>query len=321
LWPEVTRPAVIYRSLPSLAAIGLGSYAAFALLVAAAVVWIDLWRVRTRLKSLVSPSRQEWDAGFSGTSLTRFGLRLVQFASDGSGNGDDEVLVRSRLSASASRREIRAVYWDWLVRIQCLTAIAVLAVMVGFCVAQSYTSAMPSPDAAGLSQLLVWELLGIAFLGFLTLAAISLAAESLLDTIAAVPFHYVDTALLHSLGSGAAGVPTPVTNLLATLLERDQKTLGEAISRIAETGELLSAIAQSGPAADITMEPSRLEKFSVAVDRLAAAIERTAHLPYPAASRPEPVSNRMEPAPEQHEQPSHGGDLSRDLRALLKEFD
>jgi hypothetical protein len=127
--------------------------------------------------------------------------------------------------------------------------------------------------------------------------------------------------LLHSLGSGSAGVPAPVTNLLATLLERDQKILSEAISRIAETGELLSAIAQASPRADIPMEPSRLEEFTVAVDRLAAAIERVANLPYPAASSVEGASNRMEAAPEQHEQPPQGGDLSRDLRALLKEFD
>lgn len=311
LWPESPTPTAVYTNLPSLAAIGLGTYALFSLLAPAALMIMDLGRVRTRLKSLLSLNRRAWDAAFTGTSLTRIGARLVEFAQDGNADLENQVLVRCRLGAAESRREIGWLYWNWLARLQCLTAIAVLVALLGFNLAQFYAFA-PGSGSAAFSQLLLFEVLAIVLLGFLSRAAINLAAERFLDTVGDVPFEYLDTILLHSLGSGSGGVPAPITNLLATLLERDQQTLSEAISRLAESSELLSSIAQAGARANIPIEPPNLDEFTSAIDRLAASIERVASLSLPAASRP------VELAPER---PPQQGELSRDLRTILKEFD
>ena len=311
LWPESPTPTAVYTNLPSLAAIGLGTYVLFSLLAPAALIIMDLGRVRGRLKSLVSLNRQAWDAAFTGTSLSIIAARLVEFAQDGNADLENQVLVRCRLGGAESRREIGRLYWNWLVRLQCLTASAVLVALLGFNLAQFYAFA-PSSGSVAFSQLLLFEVLAIVLLGFLSRAAINLAAEPFLDTVGDVPFEYLDTVLLHALGSGSGGVPAPITNLLATLLERDQKTLSEAIYRIAESSELLATIAQTGSPGNIPIEPRSFEEFTFAIDRLSTAIEHAVNLSLPAAANPvEPTSER----------PLQQGELSRDLRAILKEFD
>lgn len=108
LWPELPTPTVVLGNLPFLVAIGLGAYSAFSLLVSAVLI-VDLCRIRARLKSLVSPSRQAWDAAFTGTSLTRVALRLVEFVRDGDADPENQVLVRSRLNVAEPSRNRTAV--------------------------------------------------------------------------------------------------------------------------------------------------------------------------------------------------------------------
>jgi hypothetical protein len=328
LWPELPTPAVFFKHLPLLATDTLAIYAIFSLLATTALIVVDLRRVRSRLGSLSEPVRHKWVSAFAGTSLTGIALRIVEFAPDGEAGPENQRFVQSRLNAGAARQEVAALYWDWLARVQFFTTVAALLAIVGLMWAQEYA---PTPlfGSSIPPQLIFAAVFAILILGFLSRTAVHAVAEPLLGTIAGFSFERLDTALLKSLavsgehrangaalGSGSGAVPAPVTDLLATLLERDQQLLREAVARLGENSELLSTIAHNiagRSAAEIGLDPHTLDQFTSAVQWLAEAvdrIDRSAGLTQPPVS-PDVSLGRS----------SREGNLTRDLHNILKEFD
>ena len=325
LWPELPTPAVVYKRLPLFAVNSLATYAVASLSATTAMMLMDLRRVRSRLNSLSEPTPYNWAAAFAGTSLSGIASRIVEFAPEA--KTENQSLVQSCLSVRAGGREIAALYWNWLARAQFFTAVVALLVIAGLNWVQEYTTT-PLFGSSIPPQLIFAAVLAILALGFLTRTAVHAAAEPLLDTVAALPFEHLETALLKSialycehrgnrvaLGSASEAVPAPVTDLLATLLERDQQALREAIARLGENSELLSTIAHNAAgrsAAEIELDLHKLEEFTSAVQRLAEAVDRLAGLTQRRVSEPANVSLA---------QSSREGNLTRDLQAILREFD
>ena len=319
--------AILYRDVASLAARGLTVYAAFVLFGTTAITLIDLRRVRSRLAALRAPTQRDWFAAFAGTGLTRLAVRILDLApADGSTPGG-KIILQSRFATVEAHREIARLHRNWLVRVHFFTALGILLTVAALGLAQDHALVL-DVGAAIPTGLIVAAVIALIALGVLGRVAVEAAAETLLDAIGKLPFERLDLALLRALivssenrvdvvsvGYGSEAPLEPTTELLTTRLERDHQTLWEAITRITENTEVLTRVVQTIselPGQSTMADPDGLADVKLAIDRLTATVNRLPDVVQLPVSGSEETPPRLS---------SREGDLGRDLRALLSEFD
>jgi hypothetical protein len=298
---------IVSSNVASIAVSSLAMYAGIVLLLSTAITLVDLRRVRSRLSAVLSPTRGEWFASFEGTGLARLAARLLDLA-DEETSVSGQAVLRFRFDIGFGRQEIRYKFRNSLTRVHFFTALVALIGMAGLGWAREQALfALPGLAIPGGPIFAVVAAL-VALFALATLA-VNAAAEPLLDEIADLRFGRLDDALVRAVAV--------VCEARADVFQSgSDKTLEPTIiERLTESVEALTTILHATserPGQDPDLDVRKLSDLKIAMDRLTATLER---LP---AVLQQPASGS---APTNPGQIPREGDLRRDLRELLNEFE
>lgn len=307
-------------------------FALFVMLLTTAVMIIDASRVRSRLDRSRLPTRQDWEEAFAATALSGLDTRLLDLAPHERRSSSQDISLLSRFDAAAARREIGRQFSRHLARAQFFTALglAFAIALFGWTLKLGAHSAIPvAIPAAGIAV----AALVLALLAAIGRAIVMMAAEPLLDTIAALPFERLESELMRRIGgvllagsADRARLPPPPSPAIEAQLVRLTESIGETrrvlvdatenLSRHAETLALAARSIAERPSESGTsdLRSSDSEALRAAIERLAESAERLATAPQ------DPAYPGEEAAAQRHAAAAPASELGQELRRLIAQL-
>ena len=342
LWnlPRTALLSFLLPHLPWLAVAGLGVYAVVAVVLSSAVMLMELHRIQARL-SQMTPDAQSWSLAFASTSLANIAPRLLNLAAPEAASSAGRLILQNRFDSGNARREIAALYYDWLARTHYLTALLLSVGLTAAGAAQEYGIlyisggiAIPG-SAAGLGLVLM---VLVAVSGRI---AVGSATRPLLEKISLLPSERLDVGLLRGvyqlLERGVVANPFTVPTLdtaalpeqVVHALEEQSSSVSAAARNLSATAELLASAMRSvvemvetlaSDRAEHNAGPSEASRDGLGPAKLQNAIEQLTR-----AVENLPVADR-EVAAESRQTADPKSDLARsqfaqELKSLLAQFD
>jgi hypothetical protein len=347
-WPPLEPVAAILPSLlpywGTLALAALAGYAVATLLATAATLLADLAALRRRVSHLAEQwhtAERDVLAAFRPSRLRLLAARLAAATGDPAG-ADAATAMPELIRPGEVRREAARLYYIWLARSQFFTAMALLAALAIFGVAQQHRPITRLPGEIPV----VWGLLtlsGLAVLAALARLAVDVAVEPVIGALAEIPWERPESRLLRRMAElmqasrSAAAVPGrpqrpagEFADQFARALDRSRRAWVEVAGNLVSAANGLQATLraaaeslehslQSMPASP--PEPGSggsaggsFAELQSAVERLTAAIERLGQ----AATAP---GNEAALRETLRRQASGSGQVVDELAKLLREID
>jgi hypothetical protein len=308
--------AFLLPRLPALALTLIAVYALIAIvstaggLIAAA---LDLSRYLGRTDAVSQAGAAlDWIAAFDATPLRTLVPRPVG-ALPKSARHSTTILLDARFDPRAARAEAAQVYYLWLARTHCLSALVFLAAIValGFAQGEGEAAFLAGGIPTGPAVLVLVGLLLLVLLGRF---AIDVTIAPLVDAVSRLPWEQVDagrlryavdlleTARIDAVMSGrsVAGIPSELPERLAGVFEEGGRTLAAAGERLSAATEAqgaaidrFAAVMRENMPAPPSGEPvdgiaaARLAALQTAIEALTAQLGRDAVTEPPAGSAEE----------------------------------
>lgn len=350
---------------PRCAAVFFAVHAAIVLLLTTVCLAFDLLRIRERLET-PDPyagfgdrlTGDRWLAVFADTSFAPLAGRILDLApaAEAPDQGETppdapEIVLLDDFDPTRLRREVACRFRHWLVLTQFAAAVALLLIIAGLGLAQSYAAASLAGFVVS-PQTPVAALVALAVLTICGRLAIATAAEPLIDAITQLPLPRLATRLFglvaaftESAGEPASASPAsllpaavPAAALDRTLqrftaaLDENREALRAAIAPLSGSAAALSAAARAiadrpGDAGLPAVDAAAIAQLRQAIARLTATIERlpaNADSPRPANAMAPPAESApvpAPPAPPRRRRVARRGDLGSELRRLIEEFE
>lgn len=318
---------IALAAAPKLALAFLFCCASLVVLLSTAVEILDLRRVRSRLRRLAAPTRAELLASFAASGLEFLAYRLFDLAPADASTAGSDIVVQSRFDRRHARQEVFCHYRKMLMRCQFGTLLVLLLLVLAFFVLNEYLRADISgvflPSGSALAAVG-----GVVMLVALCWFVLGLAAESLLDAVAALPVVRLEMRLFRLLmaaldvgqgvGSDAAQRVAAEAFLrdIALRLERSHDVLHDAVVSVSASVQQLTAATAAVIDLERDIDPAEAglaHQLKTAIAGLAEKIARMDETLATGAGQQQAAgtSPRRE----------HGGDIGRQLRQLMAEFE
>ena len=340
IWPT------LIPSLPAIAVGALGSYGLCTMVLTTITLVAGILRVR----QLIARAAPGTDLGRGSTraasSASEFD-RLVPHVSPTRTDAERSLrsgLSQPRFTARETRSEIARIHYVSLARSHFISALIVLAGIIGLGMAQDRGSLPlhigPIPTASA-----VLILAGLLLLAALGRVAIDVTAEPLLETISQLPAARAEVGLLRrvvelleaghnspSVDDVTPSLSTQLPERLAAVIDEGQRTLLDAIKRLSANTETLEAGMQGAlEALETTMQTIVSQQRSSADGKVveatgfaelqAAVEELTALLRRLSTASEAAEGSEMASAPASALPNAHPLGIARELRRLLQEID
>jgi len=324
VWPELrgVSPSEIAPHLlphvPVLMIAALAVYALGALLLTTASLVGGLLRARHRMGETEPhriPSQRDWITAFGSADLERRLAPRLAVAPAQSVRLGGMIVLQSRFSPGEARGEVARLYYLWLARTHFVSALVVLAAVIGLGLARDYGSfPLLASEIPTIAAVLI--VVGLLLLSLLGRIAIDVTTEPLLETISQIPAEHVEVGLLRRVvevleASGtkprsiadAAAASRHLPEHLTVMIEQGQRAMLDAIERLSSSTNALEATMRSSietvgtatreTAAHLSLfaeggnaDVERFSGLQAAIESLTALLERLTKLPASAEEMP-----------------------------------
>jgi hypothetical protein len=340
IWPTLV------PSIPAIAVGALGSYGLCAMVLTTITLVAGILRVR-QLMGRAAPGADAEHGGARAASSANEFDRLVPNTSPMHANAERSLrsgLSQPRFTARETRSEIGRIHYVSLARSHFISALIVLAGIIGLGMAQD-RGALPLHIGPIPTASAILILAGLLLLAALGRVAIDVTAEPLLETISQLPAARAEVGLLRrvvelleaghnspAVDDRARGASTQLPERLVAAIDEGHRTLLDAIQRLSANTQALEAgmqgtlealettmqaiVAQQRSSADgKVVEAAGFAELQVAVEELTALLRRLS------AATEVAGGTDTASAPAQALPGTHPTGIARELRRLLQEID